>query len=164
MSESLKQCPFCGAQPVQRNHWNDTGGGDGHRCYVIACENKECAVKPVCSACGPRGYDQPPGSYPANHVAEIAVVSKWNDRIEPCVKPVNKSCDAPVDVIDFVPLASESPWVFVNPVPKDVSSLEFATWLTEQYRLAMAKGAQLAMIEKILGVHAQEWDSRAKRP
>lgn len=32
-------------------------------------------------------------------------------------------------------------------VPPDVSSLEFAEWLTEQYRLAMCKGAQLAIKE-----------------
>lgn len=27
-------------------------------------------------------------------------------------------------------------------IPRDVSSSEFASWLTEQYRLAMAKGIQ----------------------
>ena len=28
-------------------------------------------------------------------------------------------------------------------IPRDTKSPEFATWLTEQYRLAMAKGIQL---------------------
>lgn len=32
-------------------------------------------------------------------------------------------------------------------IPIDVCSLEFAEWLAEQYRLAMAKGAQLAIEE-----------------
>lgn len=29
------------------------------------------------------------------------------------------------------------------PIPSDVTSAEFGTWLTHQYRLAMAKGIQL---------------------
>lgn len=33
------------------------------------------------------------------------------------------------------------------PVPEDVHSREFAEWLTEQYRLAMRKGAELATAE-----------------
>jgi len=33
------------------------------------------------------------------------------------------------------------------PVPEDVHSREFAEWLTEQYRLAMRKGAELATSE-----------------
>ncbi len=32
-------------------------------------------------------------------------------------------------------------------VPEDVYSMEFAEWLADQYRLAMAKGASLAMEE-----------------
>lgn len=31
----------------------------------------------------------------------------------------------------------------INRVPTDVTSREFARWLTHQYRLAMAKGIQL---------------------
>lgn len=31
-----------------------------------------------------------------------------------------------------------------NRIPRDVTSREFATWLTEQYRLAMAKGINIA--------------------
>lgn len=31
-----------------------------------------------------------------------------------------------------------------EPVPSDTKSREFAEWLTEQYRLAMAKGIDLA--------------------
>lgn len=33
------------------------------------------------------------------------------------------------------------------PVPKDVESREFAEWLAGQYRLAMVKGADLAVAE-----------------
>jgi hypothetical protein len=33
------------------------------------------------------------------------------------------------------------------PVPEDVYSREFAEWLAEQYRLAMRKGAELAIAE-----------------
>ena len=33
------------------------------------------------------------------------------------------------------------------PIPADIQSVEFSTWLTEQYRLAMAKGIQLARDE-----------------
>jgi hypothetical protein len=33
------------------------------------------------------------------------------------------------------------------PVPKDVESREFAEWLTNQYRLAMRKGAEMATRE-----------------
>lgn len=32
-------------------------------------------------------------------------------------------------------------------IPKDPTSIEFAEWLTEQYRLAMARGATLAIEE-----------------
>lgn len=32
-------------------------------------------------------------------------------------------------------------------VPEDIYSPEFAEWLTEQYRLAMRKGAELAIAE-----------------
>ncbi|EKK02693.1 hypothetical protein RBSH_01989 [Rhodopirellula baltica SH28] len=32
-------------------------------------------------------------------------------------------------------------------VPTDVTSREFAEWLTDQYRLAMRKGAELATSE-----------------
>ena len=32
-------------------------------------------------------------------------------------------------------------------IPTDVTSREFAAWLTEQYRLAMTKGAELAIAE-----------------
>ena len=32
-------------------------------------------------------------------------------------------------------------------LPKDVNSVQFATWLTHQYRLAMAKGIQLGRSE-----------------
>ena len=32
-------------------------------------------------------------------------------------------------------------------VPADVQSVEFAIWLTDQYRLAMRKGAELAISE-----------------
>lgn len=35
----------------------------------------------------------------------------------------------------------------VPPVPEDVYSIEFAEWLAEQYRLAMRKGAELAVLE-----------------
>lgn len=35
----------------------------------------------------------------------------------------------------------------LKPVPEDIYSREFAEWLTEQYRLAMRKGAELATSE-----------------
>ena len=35
----------------------------------------------------------------------------------------------------------------LEPIPKDVQSREFAEWLANQYRLAMAKGVQLAVAE-----------------
>jgi hypothetical protein len=34
-----------------------------------------------------------------------------------------------------------------EPIPADVTSREFAEWLCDQYRLAMAKGIQLATKE-----------------
>jgi hypothetical protein len=34
-----------------------------------------------------------------------------------------------------------------DPVPSDVRSLDFAEWLTRQYRLAMTRGAVLATAE-----------------
>lgn len=37
---------------------------------------------------------------------------------------------------------------FGDPIPRDVTSREFAEWLTEQYQLAMAKGIQLGRGER----------------
>ena len=34
-------------------------------------------------------------------------------------------------------------------VPRDVTSREFAEWITDQYRLAMVKGIQLARAESV---------------
>jgi hypothetical protein len=50
-----------------------------------------------------------------------------------------------VDEIHRCILAKGS-WIFgaEEPIPEDTKSREFAEWLTEQYRLAMAKGVDLA--------------------
>lgn len=42
-------------------------------------------------------------------------------------------------------IKAKGSWIFGadEPVPKDTDSREFAEWLTEQYRLAMAKGIQM---------------------
>jgi len=81
MSDELKPCPFCGSQPIARNHYSETGGGDGHRCYVVECGNKACRVK-VCSvACGPHGYPEGyPDDHPTNEAAEAAAKYQWNTR------------------------------------------------------------------------------------
>lgn len=39
-------------------------------------------------------------------------------------------------------------------VPEDTRSREFAEWLTDQYRLAMAKGIQIG----------REWEARKQNP
>lgn len=36
---------------------------------------------------------------------------------------------------------------YLEPIPEDTKSMEFAEWLAGQYRLAMAKGAELAIEE-----------------
>lgn len=51
------------------------------------------------------------------------------------------------------------------PVPEDVYSREFAEWMAEQYRLAMRKGAELAIreVERLrLQKHA-DFRARAKQ-
>ncbi len=42
-----------------------------------------------------------------------------------------------------------------SPIPKDTKSIEFATWLAEQYQLAMLKGMDLM---------ERELDSRKESP
>ena len=48
-------------------------------------------------------------------------------------------------------------------VPTDVTSLAFADWLTDQYRLAMAKGAQLATDEMKSLIGASEEEANERR-
>lgn len=43
----------------------------------------------------------------------------------------------------------------LDPVPKDVTSREFAEWMAGQYRLAMMKGANLAISEMMNNIREQ---------
>ena len=74
-------CPFCGGIPKQSNHYSDTGGGDGRRCYVIKCMNPKCGIKPCSVASGPRHYDTPQEwDNATNEEAQVSVLRKWNTR------------------------------------------------------------------------------------
>ena len=76
----MKPCPFCGSKPTVASHFNDTGGGDGHRCYVVKCNNKGC-IRPSSVACGPHGYPRPESDdHPTNEAAESAAKYQWNIR------------------------------------------------------------------------------------
>lgn len=45
-------------------------------------------------------------------------------------------------------------------VPSDVTSREFAEWLADQYRLAMRKGAELAVAEMRRKREDSDWNRR----